>query len=85
VWNFAEIYDALDQARGAELVPDDDRLIAAFAALLSEPEACARTAAAARKAVETLGGALERTLQSLDPYLMQLLLRQRTRTGAGHA
>jgi 3-deoxy-D-manno-octulosonic-acid transferase len=85
VWNFAEIYDALDQARGAEPVLDQDRLIAAFAALLNEPDTCARTAAAARKTVDTLGGALERTLQSLDPYLMQLLLRQRSRQGTGHA
>lgn len=85
VWNFAEIYDALDQARGAEPVLDEDRLIATFAALLNEPDACARTTAAARNTVETLGGALERTLQSLDPYLMQLLLRQRGRPGAGHA
>jgi 3-deoxy-D-manno-octulosonic-acid transferase len=85
VWNFAEIYGALDQARGAEPVLDEDRLVATFAALLNEPDACARTTAAARKTVEMLGGALERTLQSLDPYLMQLLLRQRARPGAGHA
>lgn len=85
VWNFAEIYDALDQARGAEPVLDEDRLIAAFAAFLNEPQACARAAAAARKTVDTLGGALERTLQSLDPYLMQLLLRQRSSQGASHA
>ena len=32
---------------------------------------------AARATVEGLSGALERTLQSLDPYLMQLRLRQR--------
>ena len=85
VWNFAEIYDALDQARGAEPVLDQDRLTAAFAALLNEPETCARTTAAARNTVETLGGALDRTLQSLDPYLMQMLLRQRNHPGAGHA
>jgi hypothetical protein len=29
--------------------------------------------------VETLGGALDRTLASLDPYLMQLQLHQRAR------
>ncbi len=85
VWNFAEIYGALDRTRGAEPVLDEDRLIAAFAALLNDPDACARTAAAARETVDTLGGALDRTLQSLDPYLMQLLLRQRSRQGAGHA
>jgi hypothetical protein len=29
--------------------------------------------------MEKLGGALDRTLASLDPYLMQLQLHQRTR------
>ena len=33
---------------------------------------------AARATVDELGGALERTLQSLDPYLMHLMLRQRS-------
>ena len=77
VWNFAEIYAALDQARGAEPVADAVTLTAGFAALLAQPEARARVADAARTTVEALGGALERTVQSLDPYLMQLRLRQR--------
>jgi 3-deoxy-D-manno-octulosonic-acid transferase len=77
VWNFAEIYEVLDQAQGAEAVADGDQLMAAFAAMLSNPVARDRTAQAARTTVDSLGGALERTLQSLDPYLMQLMLRQR--------
>jgi len=77
VWNFAEIYAALDQAHGAEPVTDASKLTAGFGALLTQPEARARVADAARATVEALGGALERTLQSLDPYLMQLRLRQR--------
>ncbi len=81
VGNFAEIYEALDAARGAETVSDADRLTAAFAAMLNDPEARSRTALAARKTVNALGGALDRTLQSLDPYLMHLLLRER----GGHA
>jgi 3-deoxy-D-manno-octulosonic-acid transferase len=80
VWNFAELYDALDQARGAEPVPDADHLAAAFGAWLADPAARARAAEAARVTVEALGGALERTLQALEPYLMQLQLR-----GRGHA
>jgi 3-deoxy-D-manno-octulosonic-acid transferase len=81
VWNFTEIYEALDSARGAEPVDDGDRLTAALAAMLNDPEARLRTTDAARATVDTLGGALERTLQSLDPYLMHLMLRQR----GGHA
>jgi 3-deoxy-D-manno-octulosonic-acid transferase len=81
VWNFAEIYSALDDARGAVLVNDADLLTAQLGAWLSDPAACAGVADAARATVEGLSGALERTSQSLDPYLMQLQLRQR----AGHA
>jgi 3-deoxy-D-manno-octulosonic-acid transferase len=81
VFNFAEIYDALDSAHGAELVADADRLTAGFGAWLSNAAERERAAAAARKTVEALGGALERTLQSLEPYLMQLQLRGRN----GHA
>ena len=81
VWNFADIYQALDEARGDELVADADRLTAALAALLADAEARARSAAAARKTVDALGGALERTLQSLEPYLMDLLLMQRSSPG----
>jgi len=78
VANFAEIYGALDAARGAEAVGDGRRLIAALGALLAQPEMRDRVAGAARGTVERLGGALDRTLQALDPYLMQLQLRQQT-------
>ena len=77
VWNFTEIYEALDAARGAEMVLDADRLTAAFAALLNDPQLRTHMTDAARATVDALGGALERTLQSLDPYLMHLMLRQR--------
>jgi 3-deoxy-D-manno-octulosonic-acid transferase len=77
VWNFAEIYGALDRAHGAEPVADAGKLAAAFAALLAQPALRVRVADAARTTVEGLSGALERTLQTLDPYLMQLRLRQR--------
>jgi 3-deoxy-D-manno-octulosonic-acid transferase len=76
VWNFAEIYAALDQAHGAEPLADASKLTAGFAALLAQPEARARVAEAARTTVERLSGALERTLHSLDPYLMQLRLQR---------
>ncbi len=64
VWNFAEIYAALDAARGAELVADADQLDGALGALL---DATPRRASASRRpahaTVEALGGALERTLR----------------------
>jgi 3-deoxy-D-manno-octulosonic-acid transferase len=79
VWNFAEIYNALDNAHGAEPVEDVNRLTAHLAAWLTDPDACARVGEAGRVVTENLGGALDRTLASLDPYLMQLQLHQRTR------
>ena len=68
---------ALDAAHGAEPIADAGNLTAAFAALLAQTERRARVAEAARATVERLSGALERTVQSLEPYLMQLHLRQR--------
>lgn len=77
VWNFADIYATLDKAHGAETITDPSKLTAGFGAMLAQAEARARVADAARTTVDALGGALERTLKSLDPYLMQLRLRQR--------
>jgi 3-deoxy-D-manno-octulosonic-acid transferase len=79
IWNFAEIYAELDKAHGAEPLTDASRLTAGFGAWLAAPDARARVAEAARTTVDALGGALERTLQSLDPYLMQLRISQRAR------
>jgi 3-deoxy-D-manno-octulosonic-acid transferase len=79
VGNFAEIYAALDAAHGAEPVADAGQLTTAIARLLTDPQARAQTAENARAAVEAQSGALERTLQSLEPYLTQLLLAERAR------
>jgi 3-deoxy-D-manno-octulosonic-acid transferase len=79
VWNFAEIYAALDDAHGAEPITDPERLVAHLAAWLGDPDACARVADTGHKVVKTLGGALDRTLAAIDPYLMQLQLHQRAR------
>jgi 3-deoxy-D-manno-octulosonic-acid transferase len=81
VWNFAEIYEELDNAGGAQPVADEKTLSERIATLMKKPELRTHVAETARATVESLGGALERTLLSLDPYLMQLRLRQR----AGHA
>jgi 3-deoxy-D-manno-octulosonic-acid transferase len=74
VANFADIYGALDRARGAELVPDPGRLPVRVGALLKDDAERTRVAAAAKATVDVLGGALERTLTALEPYLMQLRL-----------
>jgi 3-deoxy-D-manno-octulosonic-acid transferase len=83
VWNFAELYQTLDEARGAERVDDADGLALRLGALLADPSACRATAAAAQATVESLGGALDHTLRALEPYLLQLRLRQRQRAKQG--
>jgi 3-deoxy-D-manno-octulosonic-acid transferase len=77
VWNFAEIYEALDAARGAEQISDVGRLTVRVGALLTDAAERAAIAGAARATVERLGGALDRTIAALDPYLMQIRLERR--------
>jgi 3-deoxy-D-manno-octulosonic-acid transferase len=74
VWNFTELYAALDHADGAVAIDDVEGLALVLARLLRDETARARLAANGRKTVEALSGALERTSQALDPYLMQLRL-----------
>ena len=77
VANFADIYAALDRAKGAELVPDAGRLPLRVGAWLTDAQARDRASEAAKATVDLLGGALERTLTALEPYLMQLRLEHR--------
>jgi 3-deoxy-D-manno-octulosonic-acid transferase len=77
VWNFAEIYEALDKAHGAEEVTDVGKLAVRVGAWLTDAVARARVAAAARETVALLGGGLDRTIAALEPYLMQLRLERR--------
>lgn len=78
VWNFADIYAALDAARGAELVADEESLAARLTAWFADPAARQNSASAAAATVQKLSGALERTWTALDPYLMQLRLEEKT-------
>lgn len=80
VWNFAEIYAALDAAHGAREVADPAALTARARDWLTDPAARQKAALAGRRTVDALGGALDRTLAALDPYL-QSLLPARGRSG----
>jgi 3-deoxy-D-manno-octulosonic-acid transferase len=77
VWNFAEIYATLDAANGAQLVADEEALTVQLNGWLANPAARTAIAEAGAKTVRQLGGALDRTLAALDPYLVQLRLEQR--------
>ena len=72
VWNFGVIYAALDAAHGADLVADVGKLAVRLGALLKDTGQRDALVAAARETVKTLGGALERTLAALDPYLVDI-------------
>jgi 3-deoxy-D-manno-octulosonic-acid transferase len=74
VWNFGEIYSALDAAKGAEQVEDAGQLASHVAAWLTDSRLRGGVATAALRTVEDLGGALDRTLAAIDPYLMQFRL-----------
>ena len=79
IWNFADIYSALDSAHGAEQIGDTTKLAASIGTLLTDDAQRKAVTEAARRTVEQLGGALERTLQALEPYFMQLRLGRHSR------
>lgn len=76
VSNFAEIYAALDAARGAAEVADPDALTDWVDRLLGNPALRKSSQDAATKTVARLGGALNHTVAALEPYLMQLRLER---------
>jgi 3-deoxy-D-manno-octulosonic-acid transferase len=74
VFNFAEIYEALDEAGGALHVDNEEDFVKSLGYLLANPIGRQRATLAAEQVVERLGGGLEKTLAALEPYLLQLLL-----------
>jgi 3-deoxy-D-manno-octulosonic-acid transferase len=74
VFNFTDVYEALDGAGGARRADTPEALVKQIAQLLSDPAARDSMAAASARVVSDLGGALERTLAALEPYLLQLRL-----------
>lgn len=74
VFNFTDVYEALDAAGGARRADTQEALVKQLGQLLADPKARETVLAASERVVEQLGGALERTLASLEPYLLQLRL-----------
>src|SRR3954463_3506465 len=81
VFNFTELYDALDAAGGAKRADTQEALVKQFGQMLADSKAREAVLTAATRMVERLGGALERTLAALEPYLLQL----RIEMGAANA
>jgi len=76
VFNFAEIYAALDKGGGAEEVTDAGKLTVRIGAWLKDTEARKKVADTSLTALSSLVGALDRTVAALDPYLMQFQMER---------
>ncbi|MDR3467526.1 MAG: 3-deoxy-D-manno-octulosonic acid transferase [Xanthobacteraceae bacterium] len=76
VFNFADVYAALNEAGGAVRVETADQLAAQISRWLADQPARQRVATAGAGVVERLGGALERSLSALEPYLLQLRIER---------
>jgi len=74
VFNFSDVYEALDGAGGAKQADTQEALVKQLGKLLADPAARNLSVAAAERVVSQLGGALERTMAALEPYLLQLRL-----------
>jgi 3-deoxy-D-manno-octulosonic-acid transferase len=74
IFNFAEIYGTLTEAGGTIMAESDEEFVRSLGYLLANPVGRQRATQAAEKVVERLGGALEKTLTALEPYLLQLRL-----------
>ncbi|HLZ03281.1 MAG TPA: 3-deoxy-D-manno-octulosonic acid transferase [Bradyrhizobium sp.] len=74
VFNFSDVYEALDTSGGARKAETQEALVKQLGQLLANPQAREAMIAASSRVVEELGGALERTLAALEPYLLQLRL-----------
>ncbi|HUD88344.1 MAG TPA: 3-deoxy-D-manno-octulosonic acid transferase [Xanthobacteraceae bacterium] len=74
VFNFTDVYEALDSAGGARRADTQEALVKQMGQLLADPAARELLVGAAEGVVERLGGALDRTLAALEPYLLQLRL-----------
>jgi len=70
----AEIYAAIDEARGALMVQDSATLARAVSELLTDTALTRDMARAASEAVQALGGAVDRTMQSIEPFIVQAKL-----------
>jgi 3-deoxy-D-manno-octulosonic-acid transferase len=74
VFNFTDVYEALDGAGGAGQADTQEALVKQLGRLLADPAARKSSVDAAGRVVEQLGGGLDRTLAALEPYLLQLRL-----------
>lgn len=70
-FNFTETYETLARFDGVRLVRDTAELAAAAQEVFEDREKAAKLKSHASAAIATLGGALEKTLEALAPWLPQ--------------
>ncbi len=83
VQNFRESYQKLVRGGGAKFVRDKDMLAGAVNFLLTNSEARNAMMRASRATVEGMRGALDRTLQTLDPFIKPLIVKSRLKAADG--
>ncbi|MCO5130716.1 MAG: 3-deoxy-D-manno-octulosonic acid transferase [Xanthobacteraceae bacterium] len=71
-FNFTEVFEAFDRAGGARTAANESELVRELGRLLNDAAARQASIATAEQVVAELGGALDRTLDALRPYLLQL-------------
>lgn len=77
VHNFSDIYSVLDEAGGALCIKEGRGVAPTVADLLSDTGLMREMARTASEAVERFGGAVERTMQTVEPFIAQLKLESR--------
>jgi len=77
VHNFSDIYSVLDEAGGALCVKDERSFAPMVADLLADTGLMREMARTASDSVERFGGAVERTMQTVEPFIAQLKLASR--------
>ncbi|MGI9366258.1 MAG: lipid IV(A) 3-deoxy-D-manno-octulosonic acid transferase [Rhizobiaceae bacterium] len=75
VQNFRDTYQALLESGGARLVRDEKMLAGHVLHLLRNRKDLESMQTAARQTVESMAGALDRSVDALDPYIMPLRVK----------
>ncbi|SFG75323.1 3-deoxy-D-manno-octulosonic acid transferase [Methylobacterium gossipiicola] len=76
IFNFSQVYGALDAAGGARCVADGADLAVALDELLADPARIDAMARAGAAALAPFEGAVDRTLAVLDPFIAQMQLAE---------
>lgn len=72
--NFQDIYTELDRAGGSITVRDANTLAECVVGMIAQPSEMRDVARASTETVEKLGGALERIMSEIAPYLVKMHL-----------